>query len=112
MSQPSQPMHLILTALASMLITFVTLEYYGYIRHSSEQDVLNTGQYRSILLDAGEQYKMSHKPSDKQPRCVQGFLALEFKHNGKPAGFLVDDKNRGITCHTPDKAEPGPSTQP
>jgi hypothetical protein len=112
MSKQIQPMHLILTALASMLITFVTLEYYGYIRHSSEQDVLNTGQYRSVLLDAGEQYKMSHKPSDKQPRCVQGFLALEFIHNGKPAGFLVDDKNRGITCHTSNKPESGTKTAP
>ena len=92
------PQQAIIVSIITLLVSFACLEYYGYIKHSNDDDRMNTGAYRSILLTAGESYKMSAKQADKTARCIQGYLALEFAHNGMPAGFLVDEKNRGIRC--------------
>ena len=93
-----QAVHLLIAVIATIIITVFTLDFHGYIRHSSADDTLITGSYRAILIEAGQEYRMSHKDSGKRARCVQGYLALESISSGQAAGFLVDDKNRGIHC--------------
>lgn len=93
-----KPQQAIIVAIITIVFSFACLEYYGYIKHSSDNDRRLTGTFQSILLTGDEAYKMSSKPADKAARCSQGYLTLEFVHNGKPAGFLVDEKNRGIRC--------------
>lgn len=92
------PHHIILTAAISIAATVISLEYYGYLNHSREIDRLTPGHYRAIILEGNESFKMSPKDADTKAVCHQGYLTLNFSHNNKPAGILVDDKNRGIKC--------------
>ena len=98
MSTAFDPKTIIITAVVTIITTVLALDWYGYIRHTSDADGRETGIYRSILLKEGEEYKMSAKEADTMALCVQGYLALEFSGTGMLAGFLVDEKNRGVRC--------------
>lgn len=81
-----------------VLVAVLALEYYGYLKHSNEQDRATIDEFS--LLSLGEEYeiRVSPKSSGKQAICVDGYLLLRPTNGQQAAGILVDSKNRGIHC--------------
>ncbi len=84
--------------LAGLVVAVLTLEYYGYIRHSTKEDAQVVEEMRLISLNTQEEIKVSPKDSGKEAFCVNGYLLLRPQNGKNVAGVLVDKKNRGIHC--------------
>ncbi len=84
-----------------MVLAALTLDYYGYIQHSKKTDDAIVAEFKLLSLDPKYERKISRKSSKKEAFCANGYLLLK-PESDKPtdvAGILVDDKNRGISCH-------------
>ncbi|MBU2709683.1 hypothetical protein [Zooshikella harenae] len=90
---------LIGVALITLIITIVTLEKNGYLRHSSEADSIYLSEFNLIKQLPGEsETKLSHIPADYTAQCVQGVLLLRHKKQKDNVGVLVDKKQRAVRC--------------
>ena len=86
--------------LAGLIVAVLTLEYYGYLKHSSAQDAQVVEQLRLLTLNTTDEIKVSPKDSGKEAFCVNGYLLLRPQNGKNVAGVLVDGKNRGINCQS------------
>jgi len=84
--------------MAGLIIAVLALEYYGYIKHSSEEDSQVVEELRLLTLNTEEEVKVSQKDSGKEAFCVNGYLLVRPQNGKSVAAVLVDKKNRGINC--------------
>lgn len=82
-----------------LIVAVISLEFYGYIRHPTEQDSATVDTFSLLSLNQQHDVKISQKASGKVGFCVNGYLLVR-PDNGKSevAGILVDGKNRAISC--------------
>ncbi|MDK2777106.1 MAG: hypothetical protein KYX62_05545 [Pseudomonadota bacterium] len=84
--------------MAGLIVAVLALEYYGYIKHPTEQDALVVEEYRLLTLKTEQDLKISPKSSGREAFCVNGYLLVRPQNGHNVAGILVDKKNRGIHC--------------
>lgn len=85
--------------LAGLVAAVLTLEYYGYIIHSSAEDAAIVEEFKLLDLSTEIDLKVSHKAAGKIAFCTDGFLLLRPDNDKEDvAGILVDSKNRSIKC--------------
>ncbi len=89
---------LIVTAMATVIVTVVTLEMSGRIDHSNNKDHVPVGEFEAIHIKPGEDFRMSRKSSELHAVCEQGYLAIAADVDPSFRGILVDYKNRGVRC--------------
>lgn len=89
---------LIVTAIATIIVTVFVLEASGRIAHSDNQDHVPVGEFEAIHIKPGEDFRMSPKSSELHAACEQGFLAIAADTDPDFRGILVDYKNRGVRC--------------
>ncbi len=91
---------LILCIIASIIVTFLTLEMNGLIKHNEAKDDYPVAEYKAIFIEKREDqsYRLSHKPSNQTARCESGYLFIGSDKNAEMQGLLVDYKNRGVKC--------------
>ena len=83
---------------AGIMITVISLEYYGYLRHSKESDSAMIEDFKLLTLKPGYDVKTSSKPSGKTAFCSGGSLLMRADKNKAATGILVDKKGRVIKC--------------
>lgn len=96
--EKSNPVHLIATALATLLVTVFTLSYYGYLHVAKPEDSLLLAEYSMLKTVEGEDYRVTLKPAEQTAHCVEGFLVLFDNNKQGLTGVLVDDKKRVVRC--------------
>ncbi len=85
--------------LAGLIAAVLTLEYYGYIKHSSAEEAAIIEEFKLLDISTETDLKVSPKDSGKIAFCVDGYLLLRPDNDkANVAGVLVDAKNRGIRC--------------
>ncbi len=94
----SNPVHLILTGVGSVLATVATLGYYGYLHVAKPEDALLLADYTMLKTLPGEDYRVSLKPADQVAQCIDGVLVLFDTRQPGLTGVLVDDRKRAIRC--------------
>jgi hypothetical protein len=90
--------HIIMGLVAGIIISVVSLEYYGYLRHSQESDSAIIAEFKLLTLKPGYDLKTSAKPSGKTAFCSAGRLLMKADKTPGVAGILVDKKDRVINC--------------
>lgn len=86
--------------IAGVIITVIALQYYGYVVFPQKEDRAIVEEFKLLSLASGYDVKVSPKPSGKEAFCQAGFLLLRPQNGKELAGILVDQKNRGIECHS------------
>tara|TARA_R110001592_G_scaffold191441_1_gene437672 strand:- start:5619 stop:5984 length:366 start_codon:yes stop_codon:yes gene_type:complete len=91
---------LVIAILASVLVTFFTLEWNGLIQHNDKKDDYPVAEYKAVFIEKQEnkQYRLSHKPSNQTAICNGGYLFITSDIDDGMQGLLVDYKNRGVRC--------------
>ena len=89
---------LILAVVGAVIGTVVMLEYAGKITHNPDKEAFPLADYRVILLNSGDDYRMSGKPAEQYAFCQNGFLFIQSETDAQLVGPLVDYRNRGIPC--------------
>lgn len=89
---------LILGFLGGIVISVLSMEYYGYIQHPSEAGKARIDEFVLLSLAPGYEIKVSEKPSGKEGFCLDGYLLLRPTNGKEAVGILVDAKNRPIAC--------------
>lgn len=89
---------IVLGFVLGLVVTVLTLEYYGYIRHSNVADTALIDEFRLLDLSTQADIKVSEKDAGKIAFCANGFLLLRPDNEKQVAGILVDRKNRPIKC--------------
>lgn len=90
---------LALVAIGAVIATVVVLELAGKIRHNTDKDMFPIADYRVVLLQPGEEHRISAKPAQQHAYCHQGFVFIQSETDPQLRGPLVDFRNRGIPCH-------------
>ena len=102
----TNPLHLIMTAIASIIGTVAALGYYGYLHFAKPEDALLLAEFTMLKSVPGEDYGVSATPADQIAQCFDGVLVLiDLKQKGL-SGVLVDKKKRAIRCNNGDQPEP------
>lgn len=89
---------IIVAAFAGMLATFFILEYHGKIKHSEVKDDFIVGEYKGVMLDAGDSHRLSRKQNNQLAICQEGFLVIESYDGSNLRALIVDYKNRAVRC--------------
>lgn len=98
MSEKSNPVHLILTAVGSVAATVAMLGYYGYLHIAKPEDALLLAEFTMLKAVSGEENRLSAKPADQAAQCIDGVLVLfDMKQKGL-TGVLVDSHKRAVRC--------------
>lgn len=85
--------------LAGLIAAVLTLEYYGYIKHSKAEEAAIIEEFKLLDIDTDAELKISPKDSGKIAFCAEGYLLLRPDNDKKNvAGVLVDGKDRGVRC--------------
>lgn len=92
------PIHLILTAVATVIVTVFTLGYYGYLHVAKPEDALLLADYTMLKTYAGEDYRTSLKPAEQTASCIDGIVVLFDNNKPELTGVLVDNKRRAVRC--------------
>jgi hypothetical protein len=92
--------HLVMGLLAGIIISVISLEYYGYLRHSKESDSAMIEDFKLLTLKPGYDVKTSSKPSGKTAFCSGGSLLMRADKTPTASGVLVDKKGRIINCNS------------
>lgn len=92
------PLHLIATAIGTLLVTVFTLSHYGYLHVSKPEDALLLAEYTMLKTIEGENYRLTLKPAEQTAHCIEGFLVLFDNNKQGLTGVLVDDKKRVVRC--------------
>lgn len=90
--------HIIMGLVAGIIISVVSLEYNGYLRHSKEADTAMIEDFKLLTLKPGYDVKTSSKPSGKTAFCSGGSLLMRSDKTPTASGILVDKKGRIIKC--------------
>lgn len=90
--------HIIMGLVAGIIMSVVSLEYYGYLRHSKEADSATIEDFKLLTLKPGYDVKTSSKPSGKTAFCSGGSLLMRADKTKGATGILVDTKGRIIKC--------------
>lgn len=90
--------HIIMGFVAGIIVSVLSLEYYGYLRHSREVDSATVEEFKLLTLKPGYDVKTSSKPSGKTAFCSGGSLLMRADKTPTAAGILVDSKSRVIKC--------------
>jgi hypothetical protein len=90
--------NIVLGLAAGIIISVVSLEYYGYLRHSKEADSAMIEDFKLLTLKPGYDVKTSSKPSGKTAYCSGGSLLMRADKTPSVSGILVDKKGRIIKC--------------
>lgn len=98
MSEKSNPVHLILTAVGSVVATIAVLGYYGYLHIAKPEDALLLADYTMLKTIPGEDYRLSLKPADQTAQCIDGVLVLFDMTQKGLTGVLVDNRKRAVRC--------------
>ncbi|MDF1762715.1 MAG: hypothetical protein P1U57_04830 [Oleibacter sp.] len=88
----------ILSFIAGLIVAVITLEFYGYIYHPTEQDRATVADLKILSLSPEFQIEVSAKSSGKEAFCDAGYVLIRPQNDSLAAGVLVDEKNRGIHC--------------
>ncbi|ROS01974.1 hypothetical protein EDC56_2423 [Sinobacterium caligoides] len=96
----SDPKYYVLTAILTVLVTVFVLDFYGYIRHSDSRDGAVVAEYSSLILEPGEEFRMSPKKSQHRALCIKDFIVVDTTTpDGKQIrSLLMDSKKRGLPC--------------
>ncbi len=89
---------LIAAMIGSVIATVVALDVAGRLKHTDDKEAFPLAEYRVILLESGDEHRMSSKPAEQHAYCNQGFLFIQSETDAQLHGPLVDFKNRGIPC--------------
>lgn len=89
---------LFVVAIVTLVVTVLTLDYYGYLRHSREIDALYMAEFSLIANVPGQDQFVSHIPSNQRARCVENYLVLESGEQTIVTGLLVDKRKRPVRC--------------
>jgi hypothetical protein len=95
---PDQGRNIALAFMAGIVIAVLTLEYYGFIRHSNEADAAVVEEFALLDLSPEVDVKVSEKDSGKLAFCSDGYLLLRPDNGKSVVGILVDSKKRAIHC--------------
>ena len=98
MSQDRDAIPLILTGLGTIVVTVLTLWYYGYLHFAKEQDSLLLAEFTMLKTVPGEDYKVSLKPARQVAQCVDGVLVLFDTEKKGLTGVLVDERKQAVRC--------------
>jgi hypothetical protein len=90
--------HIIMGLVAGIILSVVSLEYYGYLRHSQEADSAMIEDFKLLTLKPGYDVKTSSKSSGKTAFCSGGSLLMRADKTPGVSGILVDKKGRIIKC--------------
>lgn len=90
--------HMIMGLVAGIIISVLSLEYYGYLRHSREVDSATIEEFKLLTLKPGFDVKTSSKPSGKTAFCSGESLLMRSDKTPSAVGILVDEKGRIIKC--------------
>ncbi|RRJ85218.1 hypothetical protein [Aestuariirhabdus litorea] len=93
-----RPQLVILTAVASILVTVSALHFKGYLNHSSAEDAVVYEGFSMILNVPDMEQYVSARAAKQKAVCAQGFLMLESVEGPAKVGLLVDGQRRAIRC--------------
>ncbi|WP_028239939.1 hypothetical protein [Stutzerimonas azotifigens] len=103
------PLPLILTAIATVVVTVGSLWYYGYLHIAKPEDALLLNDYTMLKTVPGEDYKVSLSPAPQVAQCIDGVLVLFDTEQKGLTGVLVDKRKRAVRCagqETPEVGRP------
>lgn len=89
---------LIAAMIGSVIATVVALDIAGRLKHTEDKEIFPLAEYRVVLLNPGDEHRLSSKPADQHAYCNQGFLFIQSETDAQLHGPLVDFRNRGIPC--------------
>lgn len=92
------PLHIIGTAIATVVVTVFTLAHYGYVHFAKPEDALLLAEFTMLKTIPGEDYRASLKPADQHAQCFDGIVVLFDDKQKGLTGVLVDDKKRAVRC--------------
>lgn len=84
--------------IAGVIISVLALEFYGFLKHPSENDRATIDQFSLLAITPEHEIRVSPKPSGKVGFCLDGYVLLRPENGKQVAGILVDGKNRPIAC--------------
>ncbi|MDE1460461.1 hypothetical protein [Spartinivicinus poritis] len=94
----NQPVMLIVVAVVSVTITVFVLHWYGYLRHSTEQDSVYLAEFNLIKNIPGQEQFLSHKPAPFLAYCAGGYLVMSHQKRPGVAGVLTYKNKQPIPC--------------
>ncbi|MGH8354256.1 MAG: hypothetical protein ACRERY_12125 [Pseudomonas sp.] len=94
----SNPIPLILTAIASIIGTVAVLWFYGYLHIAKPEDALLLADFTMLKTVPGEDYKVSLQPANQVAQCVDGVLVLFDMEQKGLTGVLVDKRKQAVRC--------------
>jgi len=91
---------LVIAIFITIVLTVLSLEMNGFIKHSNAKDTQPIAEYRAIVIERQKDklYRLSHKPSNQTAICNAGYLFITSDLDDDLQALLVDYKNRGVTC--------------
>ena len=92
------PLHIIATAVATVVVTVFTLGHYGYLHFAKPEDALLLAEFTMLKTIPGEDYRASLKPAEQNAQCIDGIVVLFDNKQKGLSGVLVDDKKRAVRC--------------
>ena len=98
MSEERNAVPLILTGIASVVVTIGALWYYGYLHFAKPEDALLLSDFTMLKTIPGEDYKVSLQPAEQVAHCIDGVLVLFDGRQKGLTGVLVDNRKRAVRC--------------
>lgn len=90
--------NIVIGMVIGIIMSVLSLEYYGYIKHSEKTDAATIAEFKLLTLKPGYDLKVSQKASGKKAFCSNGYVLMKPENDSAVAGVLVDQKGRGIVC--------------
>ncbi len=97
--QSYNPLHILGTAIATVIVTVGVLGYYGYLHVAKPEDALLLADYTMLKTVPGEDYRTSLKEAQQSAQCIDGIVVLFDDKQKGLTGVLVDNKKRAVRCH-------------
>ncbi|CAD5107537.1 hypothetical protein [Zestomonas carbonaria] len=98
MSAERNAIPLILTAIASVIVTVGSLWYYGYLHFAKPEDARLLAEFTMLKTVPGEDVKLSLEPARQVAMCIDGVLVLFDTQQKGLSGVLVDDRKKAVRC--------------
>lgn len=98
MTEERNALPLIMTGIASVVVTVGALWYYGYLHFAKPEDALLLSDFTMLKTIPGEDYKVSLEPAAQVAHCIDGVLVLFDSQQKGLTGVLVDNRKRAVRC--------------